>query len=76
MSNWVLEGLRVKGKYLGEFHISGHVELSRVAYGGKVKHTVVLDYPIEVYGAVRDRVILDHEAVQLVYSSLDDYLSY
>ena len=33
--------------------------MSRVAYGGRVKHTVVLDEPLIVYGAERDRVILD-----------------
>jgi hypothetical protein len=44
---------------MGEFAISGLVESSRVAYGGEVKHTVVLDAPITVYGALRERVILE-----------------
>jgi hypothetical protein len=64
--SWNLEGLVVKAKYLQEFPVQGRVELSRVAYGGSVKHTVVLDLPIVVYGAVRDRVILDHTEVEQV----------
>jgi hypothetical protein len=68
MSNWNLEGLMVEGSYLdGEFPISGRVELSRVKFGGSVCHTVSLDYPIEVYGAVRDRVIIEHRDVVRVF---------
>jgi hypothetical protein len=59
MQQWDYTGLRVTGKYMGEFAISGRVESSRVAYGGEVKHTVVLDAPITVYGALRERVILE-----------------
>jgi hypothetical protein len=59
MQQWDYTGLRVTGKYMGEFAISGLVESSRVAYGGEVKHTVVLDEPITVYGALRERVILE-----------------
>ena len=62
MSNWILEGKRVGGKYLGEGgqFVMGTVTESRVAYGGTVKHTVQLDKPINMFGAVRERVILDH----------------
>ena len=56
---WNYEGLTVTGTYLGEFYVTGYVIMSRVAYGGRVKHTVVLDEPLMVYGAERDRVILD-----------------
>jgi len=63
---WNYENMWVSGKYMGEFPVSGVVELSRVAYGGGVKHHVVLDEPIVVYGAERDRVILDHEEVEQV----------
>jgi hypothetical protein len=59
MQQWDYTGLRVNGNYMGEFAISGLVESSRVAYGGEVKHTVVLDAPITVYGALRERVILE-----------------
>lgn len=64
--NWNLEGLSVRGTYLDSFKVSGKVELSRVKYGGEVSHHVVLDEPIEVFGAVRDRVILDHKYVESV----------
>jgi hypothetical protein len=64
--NWNLEGLRVHGSYMGEFPVTGRVELSRVQYGGTVSHHVVLDAPVTVYGAQRDRVILEHELVEQV----------
>ena len=64
---WNLEGLRVTGRYMGDFdRITGIVVLSRVKYGGEVCHTVVLDEPLTVYGAVRDRVILEHKYVEQV----------
>jgi len=63
---WNYEGLSITGSYLNQFYISGYVTLSRVAYGGRVKHTVVLDEPINVYGAIRDRVILDMSEVMTV----------
>lgn len=63
---WNYEGMTVTGKYLGEFPVSGVVELSRVAYGGRVKHTIVLTEPIVVYGAERDRVILDMAEIEQV----------
>ncbi len=66
--NWNLEGMKVWGNYMGEFPVSGRVELSRVTYGGGVQHTVVLDAPIEVYDVVRDRVLLDHKNVERVAS--------
>lgn len=66
--NWNLEGQHISGLYLDKFHINGRVELSRVKYGGGVSHHVVLDRPITVYGAQRDRVIVDHEHVTGVYS--------
>lgn len=67
--NWNLEGLKVTGKYLGDYLISGRVELSRVTYGGGITHHVVLDEPITVFNALRDRVILDHKEVLQVSSN-------
>jgi hypothetical protein len=67
--NWCLEGLIVSGNYMGSFPVSGRVELSRVKYGGEVSHHVVLDEPIMVYGASRDRVILDHHEILSVRSN-------
>ena len=69
MSNWNLEGLRVTGFYMGSFPISGRVELSRVKYGGGVQHTVVLDQSVQIYGQVRDRLLLDHENISSVRSA-------
>ena len=63
---WNLEGKRVVGKYMGTFVVQGIVELSRVQYGGEVAHHIQLDHHIEVYGAVRKRVILDHKYIEPV----------
>ena len=67
--SWNLENLRVKALYLETFPVQGVVELSRVAYGGQVVHTVVLDNPITVYGALRDRVIVENKSIQQVSSN-------
>lgn len=67
--SWNLEGLCVEATYLDSFAVEGRVESSRVAYGGGVKHTIVLRNPIMVFGAERDRLIIDHEAVNRVKSA-------
>jgi hypothetical protein len=67
--SWNLEGLSVEATYLESIQVEGVVETSRVAYGGAVKHTIVLQNPITVYGAVRDRVIIDHNTVTRVKSA-------
>jgi hypothetical protein len=64
--SWNLEGMIVKATYLDEFEVSGVVELSRVAYGGRVNHHIRLDEPINVYGAERDRVIIEHSQIERV----------
>ena len=66
--NWNLEGLTVSGLYMGSFPVTGRVEISRVKYGGEVSHHIVLESPITVYGAVRDRVILEHRFISSVRS--------
>jgi hypothetical protein len=63
---WNLEGMLVWGRYLDEVDVVGRCELSRVAYGGDVKHTLVLNEPITIYGRVADRVILDNKQVTKV----------
>ncbi len=63
---WILEGLTVTGLYLDDIPVQGVVSLSRVKYGGEVSHHVQLDKPIEVYGALRDTVILDNHQIQTV----------
>jgi hypothetical protein len=72
---WNLEGLRVSAVYMEEFPIVGQVVLSRVALGGRVKHTVVLDEPIEVYGNLRYRVLIDHQTVARVQSNWGNIMS-
>lgn len=67
---WNYEGLKVYGNYL-DVPVSGRVELSRVAYGGIVKHTVVLDEPISLpwRTGLTDRVILEMSMIERVSSS-------
>lgn len=68
---WNLEGLCIEAKYLDEFLVSGKVESSRVAYGGKVKHTVVLNEPLVMRwrSEPAERLIVDHETVSRVFSN-------
>ena len=66
MSDWILEGTRVRGLYLETFPVEGTVTESRVTFGGGVKHTVALDTPMEVYGSVRETVNLYHWDVEAI----------
>jgi hypothetical protein len=59
-----LDGQRVIGMYMGDIAVSGVVRVSRVTYGGNMSHHVTLDNPINVFGAVRDSVILEAECVK------------
>jgi hypothetical protein len=60
MRNWdSLIGERINGLYMGLFPYTGMVVESRVKYGGKIQHTVVLDEPFKVYGEVRDRILVE-----------------
>ena len=56
--SWDLEGKQVEGIYMGKFPYKGTVENSRVKYGGDVVHTIVLDESINVFGAVRERILV------------------
>jgi len=58
-----LDGRYVTGMYMSEYPVSGIVRLSRVKYGGGMSHHVTLNSPINVYGAVRDSVILDEKEI-------------
>jgi len=64
--DWNLEGRIVRGKYAGLVQVRGTVLESRVAYGGRVKHHVELIEPVEVYGAKRYSVLVNHEEVENV----------
>ena len=48
------------------FPVVGTVTESRVTYGGAVKHTVVLDRPEMIYGALRDTLLFYAEDVEVV----------
>jgi hypothetical protein len=61
--NWNLEGKRVNGLYMGLFPYSGLVTESRVKYGGRVQHTIQVDEPFEVYGAMRETILVDVDAL-------------
>jgi hypothetical protein len=60
--SWVLDGQKVKAKYLGET-VTGVVTDSRVKYGGKVQYTVELDAPVQFRwrSEPTDRVLVDHD---------------
>lgn len=64
--SWNLEGRRVSGVYLERNHINGTVTESRVAYGGRVLHTVLLDQPRSFFGTERTHVILYNEELTSV----------
>ena len=64
--NWNLEGLHIRATYLEEIPVVGRVHHSRVGLGGRVHHHITLDTPINVYGAVRETVIIDHAQVEEV----------
>lgn len=61
-----LEGRRVNGLYMGLFPYKGTVSASRVALGGKVKHTVELDEPIRAYGELRERIIVNMDEINRI----------
>ena len=63
--HWDLSGKHVVGKYLGAYAISGIVKESRVKYGGTIQHTVQLNSPISVYGAVRDTILVETHDIQV-----------
>lgn len=63
---WNYEGFEVEGLYMGDIPVSGTVYLSRVKYGGGVSHHVDLSEEINVFGEMRDSVILDHKDIQKI----------
>jgi hypothetical protein len=59
--SWNKEGQRVAGVYLGAYTVSGTVINSRVKYGGRVQHQVILDKPVTVFGREAEELLLDDE---------------
>jgi hypothetical protein len=70
---WNLEGQYVQARYLDTYTVVGKVELSRVAFGGRVHHTLVLDKPINLFGTERDRVIVEHQTVERIASRAESF---
>lgn len=64
--NWDLTDKRINGLYMGLYPYSGKVINSRVKYGGEVQHTVVLDEPFKVYGAVRVSLLVGPKEVNRI----------
>jgi len=64
--DWILEGQEVSGTYHNQ-RFEGRVTESRVAYGGRVLHTVELTYPIELpWGSEpRTRIIVKDSEIEL-----------
>ena len=59
--SWNKEGEHVAGVYLGAYTVTGVVQSSRVKYGGKVQHQVILDKPVTVFGRTADVLLIDDE---------------
>jgi hypothetical protein len=64
---WDKTGSFISGLYLGQFPFSGTVRESRVKYGGQVQHTVDLVNPIQVFGVIRN-VVLIEETLDRVFA--------
>ena len=66
MDIWNLENMIVSGQYMGEYPVTGKVRLSRVKYGGEISHHVELESPLELFGELRNTVILEHKHIESV----------
>lgn len=62
---WNLEGKTVGGFYVGQW-VRGVVTNSRVALGGRVKHTVALLAPVVVFDTVRTEVVIEQNDLMTV----------
>ena len=64
---WNKEGKTITAMYQGQ-QVTGTVELSRVKYGGKVQHTLLLDKPVQLRWRTEptDRLLIDEDKVLAV----------
>ena len=69
--SWNLEGKRINGLYMGLFPYTGLVTESRVKYGGEVQHTVLVDEPFKVYGAVRTQILVSGKEINRILDERD-----
>jgi len=56
--SWNLEGKVIDALYCGVIPVRGEVTLSRVCYGNYVKHYIKLDKPTDIYGDIREQVVV------------------
>ena len=64
--SWNKEGEQITALYQGQ-QVTGTVELSRVKYGGKVQHTLLLDKPVQLRWRTEptDRLLIDEDKVMV-----------
>ena len=62
--SWNKEGEKITATYQGQ-RVSGTVESSRVKYGGKVQHLVLLEKPVQLRWRTEptDRLLIDEDEV-------------
>ena len=62
--NWNKEGEQITALYQGQ-QVTGTVESSRVKYGGKVEHLLILEKPIQLRWRAEptDRLLIDEDKV-------------
>jgi hypothetical protein len=57
---WDLTGKTITGQYHGQ-NYSGTISSTRVCYGGDIQYTVELDQKLDIYGDIRDRILVRKE---------------
>jgi hypothetical protein len=62
--SWNKEGEQITALYQGQ-QVTGTVESSRVKYGGKVEHLLILEKPIQLRWRAEptDRLLIDEDKV-------------
>lgn len=58
MTNWIKDGKKITGLYYDKPY-SGTIINTRCKYGTDVQYTVQLDTPIDMYGDIRERILVD-----------------
>ena len=63
---WNKEGEQITAVYQGQ-QVTGTVESSRVKYGGKVQHLLILEKPIQLRWRAEptDRLLIDEDKVMV-----------
>lgn len=69
--SWDKTGIKITGKYLGEFPYEGIVESTRVCYGTDLEYRVRLLDMIEVYGGWKSTLLIRKDADSENYILVD-----